>query len=106
MLMLSLRFVALRKLASKRQSASILASILPAARDAVRSDPRRVFLELQLERAARDAEASGGFGHVAVAVRQDTLDVLPLGAREGRRRVGRNRLDRHPAPPLPVHFHE
>src|SRR6185312_1916120 len=59
-----------------------------------RSRARRVLLQLQLQRAAGDPEAASGLGDVLVAVGQDALDVLPLGARQRRRGDGRAGLDR------------
>src|SRR6267142_398897 len=52
----------------------------------------RVLLELELQRAPRDAEASRGFRDVAAAVREDAAEVLPLGARQRRRGRRRRRL--------------
>ena len=46
------------------------------------SDSGGVFLQLQLQGAARDSEAPGRLGDVAPAVREDALNVLPLRSRQ------------------------
>src|SRR6266700_4040996 len=58
---------------------------------------RRILLQLQLQRPARDPEPPRRLRHVAPAIREDAGHVFPLGAGQAGRRLGAGGQDRRAA---------